>query len=763
MTGTSEGNPCPKPGSTGIESRNGRCERPTPEAGGSVRDTVDPHTETARRVFATLAPLLAARRSMRLWDPDATPARYADRGRCLTRKLPDQPAAVPIYQHRRTRLLVLDFDAKNGHTSAAVDRDVANCLRLLRACGAAAITDRSTSGGRHILVPLADGAPLTRAEIEPVLRALAARLPTLDITAMLNDRTGAITPPGSRCRDGGFRVLDDGTLDDAVRALTTRSRPAFWAELSHALGLHTGTGWRAAREVGAPRAVARTPRTLSPTSADTHFFDARIWEGSEDHARLRARFRRVSPIPSAVLDFAREGRAPSARWRAHNGRLDRSAARQSVLTAVAHRGYSYTDLLAQLPDHGGTWTGLATAYDRYGTRRQTAMRRDWNSACRWISRNAREFLPSAHKYKEHTGGWAPTNHARQRRWLAAATTWADAHWPNSPKRWTAHAVLQALAYASTRKPDIHRGTPIIEFGGRSLSLVAGSMPETTLWQALREIRDLPGAPIQRIRAATGPFADRYALTLPRLADRPITIDHTRIARTRIEPVHPAWRIVGLSRRRLYENIVDTSTTTAGEAIATTALGRTAGYNALAALTTIGLLRHTRTTVCTGSRTLDDIARAHGLPALRQDTIARHRRERAAWMSWLTVRTPPDLRAPVPTSRRQRRANSPRRPTDAPHPGFSGPPGQRRTSPVFGKTPSRAGSRASIVVVQTNPTNRARREPAVNSETQASERQPHTQANLSTVSAADDGAAVVGTPETANEHRRRIHSLDVRGG
>lgn len=50
---------------------------------------------------------------------------------------------------------------------------------------------------------------------------------------------------------------------------------------------------------------------------------------------------------------------------AHNGRLDRSAARQSVLTAAALHGYSFTDLLAELPSQGGTWTGLANAYHRY--------------------------------------------------------------------------------------------------------------------------------------------------------------------------------------------------------------------------------------------------------------------------------------------------------------------------------------------------------------------------------------------------------------
>ncbi|WP_406278954.1 hypothetical protein OH799_11120 [Nocardia sp. NBC_00881] len=145
---------------------------------------------------------------------------------------------MPIYLHGRTRLLVLDFDAKHGHSPATVDRDIKHCLTLLHACGARTVADRSTSGGRHILIPPAEGTTLTRAEIEPVLRALADRLPSLDITPMLNDRTGCITPPGSRCRDGGFRILD-GPLDQAAHTLTIRSPATFWPRFTQLLSTDT--------------------------------------------------------------------------------------------------------------------------------------------------------------------------------------------------------------------------------------------------------------------------------------------------------------------------------------------------------------------------------------------------------------------------------------------------------------------------------------------------------------------------------------------
>lgn len=205
-------------------------------------------------------------------------------------------------------------------------------------------------------------------------------------------------------------------------------------------------------------------------------------------------------------------------------------------------------------------------------------------------------------------------------------------------------MLQALAHASTLNGALHRGTPTVEFGDRSLSLMAGGMPETTLWQPLREIRELPGAPILRIRAATGHLADRYALT-PTINDSPITTSRARTARTRIEPVHPAWRVIGLQCRRLYETIID-ETTNPANAFTAVGLGRTAGYTALATLTTTGLIHHTRNTVRAGTTTLDHIARAHDLPTRQQETIARHRHERARWADWLIAHNRLPSRAPI---------------------------------------------------------------------------------------------------------------------
>jgi hypothetical protein len=391
MKGTSEGSARPV---TASNAANGtgtipyRLPRRTENT--NAQAAVD-EAVAAHEVFARLAPMLAARRSMRLWNPSLD--RYNDRARTLTRKLPDQPAAVPIYRDGRTRLLALDFDG-NRDGPVAVDRDVERCLGWIQEAGGRAITDHSTSGGRHILVPLPLGDTLDLAHAESLVRALAARLPSLDITPMLNPATGCITPPGSRCKQGGYRRLD-GSIDNALDAITTRSAPGFVARLRQ---LVAGT----AHEVTIARGACAIPR--APRTGDEIARDVQLWEGEGERVRLRAEYRRRSPLSPAIESFARDGATSGdGRWTTRAGRLDRSAARQSVLAAAIVRGYCYLDVREQLPAAGGNWRGFADAYRRYGRGAEDAMYRDWSSARRWAEHTVAGFLSAAHKRKD-TGG-----------------------------------------------------------------------------------------------------------------------------------------------------------------------------------------------------------------------------------------------------------------------------------------------------------------------------------------------------------------------
>ena len=162
-----------------------------------------------------------------------------------------------------------------------------------------AVTDRSTSSSRRILVPLAIGTTATVAEVLPLMRLLEARLPSLDKTPMTNPKTGCITAPGSACRQGGHRVLD-GPLTAAIDALTTRSEPGLMPRLHMLLG-----------SLPAPPAAHSPAATLS---------------GAGDHARLDPAYTRTYPLPAPITDYATTGQLPAnRRWRTH------PEARQSVL------------------------------------------------------------------------------------------------------------------------------------------------------------------------------------------------------------------------------------------------------------------------------------------------------------------------------------------------------------------------------------------------------------------------------------------------
>ena len=98
-------------------------------------------------------------------------------------------------------------------------------------------------------------------------------------------------------------------------------------------------------------------------------------------------------------------------------------------------------------------------------------------------------------------------------------------------------MLQALAVSAAPAGSVIDGVPVVAVGGRSLSLAAGLLSESTVWAILRRLRETPGAPILLIAKGSGLVADRYALTTPDITD-PTPDDPGRPA---VTDVHPAWR------------------------------------------------------------------------------------------------------------------------------------------------------------------------------------------------------------------------------
>ena len=127
------------------------------------------------------------------------PARHA---RALPAEPPDQPCTVPVYDPASGtgRVLALDLDSGRGD----VDHQGAELGQLLERMGARYVTDASSSGGRHALVPLSSALPWR--ELRDLVRAMSLRFPVIDPAPMCS-LGGQISPPGSRYKSGGWRTL----------------------------------------------------------------------------------------------------------------------------------------------------------------------------------------------------------------------------------------------------------------------------------------------------------------------------------------------------------------------------------------------------------------------------------------------------------------------------------------------------------------------------------------------------------------------------
>ncbi|WP_433603748.1 hypothetical protein ACQPXH_33150 (plasmid) [Nocardia sp. CA-135953] len=567
---------------------------------------------------------------MRVIDPATNKSK---RTRALTTKPPAWPAAVPIYSPvRLTDKLVFDLDSKT-HGRLAVARDAAKLKLWLTECGGRSISDHNPgNGGRHVITPLAVGETFRLVHIEPVMRLLKSRLPTLDLSPMLNEKTGYITPPGSATKEGCSRVLD-GTLADALEVFTVRSAPGLLARLRLLLGdtLQQPTD--------RPGPVAAAAQPAASYAGQPSLGD--LWEGVDAAARLRPEWRLTSPIPAVPAAFARHGTLPK-----DNRYPTRTEGSQSVLQHAALRGYALDDVQAHIYGPAeDLWAGLRARYDEDGDRAAAHLRHDWANACSWTSQHIHVLRSPGHSEREvrtppagdRSGIGRDTVHSR---WLASATAWVHLTFPGQSYRWTVIAVLQAVAYAAYVAGELGGdGTPLVAVGVRSYALHAGLMPATTIADVLAHIRDLPGAPVDRVRRAAGTLADQYSLVPARNYDAlDIEVSPVPLDRVRVEGVHDAWRVLGLHKRLLYELIVHTGLTARADLIAAAHCTPSTGDDTLAALKRDGLIISTgRGTYGPGPTTLDEIAARHGLPAERARLVALYSEQRVEWRTWLEIR------------------------------------------------------------------------------------------------------------------------------
>ncbi|WZU35626.1 hypothetical protein Rruber_05137 (plasmid) [Rhodococcus ruber] len=127
-------------------------------------------------------------------DPDRT-HRYSE-SRLLSEHAPECPFALPLADaHGQFRLLAFDFDIARGDAPA----HAAAFAALLDYLGIPHLVCASSgidNGGRHIWIRLGKAAPPS--VITEIARSARTAFPSLDISPLLNPRTGCVRAPGSR-------------------------------------------------------------------------------------------------------------------------------------------------------------------------------------------------------------------------------------------------------------------------------------------------------------------------------------------------------------------------------------------------------------------------------------------------------------------------------------------------------------------------------------------------------------------------------------
>ncbi|MDO3101052.1 hypothetical protein P5V93_23320 [Mycobacteroides abscessus subsp. abscessus] len=556
-------------------------------------------TDTWRALARLLSPVGQDR--VKVFDPET---RDYKKTRKIANKLPELMAAVYIYVGRRTTLLVLDFDSKI-HGAAQVDADFARALRWLRDCGARVITDRSSSGGRHILVPLAIGTSASFEELQPLMAQLAARLRTLDIGPMQKPVEGCVSVPGTRCSGGGFRTLD-GSIAQAVDALAVRSEPTLLPALYALMGT-------------LPDPAPPQPAADTPSGGGSDFTT-----GYGEDEQLVEAYWWTKAFPADVLEFAHVGIMARA-WQSP------SEARQAVVANAVLRGYPRGRIRALMAP-GAEWSALGDSYrDKHGPRAESQYDRDFDKAIRYAIGYAAKTRSQTHKgnYTQFSELEAPDS---VRSWLAYALAWTDRNF-HGELRWTVRDVFCSMAALAVLTAETVSGIPVLGVGGRSLSLGTGLLSHRATANVLRRVREMIGSPIMLTRHCIGREPDYYAL----VANNPDAIEPVPVDRVRVALVHPAWSRLGRQHRWIYELIVHHGMSVPAQIYAAAGVHPRTGQDSVRFLVGEGLVTRTRGRLASGPVTLDSIAATYELDEVITARKQRYRRERQIWHAWLELR------------------------------------------------------------------------------------------------------------------------------
>ena len=531
---------------------------------------------------------------------------------------PDQPSTVPVYDPATGtgRMLALDLDparagrdvddAAVGHRhergavpEAAVGAQAEALAGLVARCGGQVLADVSPTGGRHVFVMFAAALPWL--ELRGVARALALRFPSID-TSPMSSLGGQISPPGSRHKSGGWRLLSV-SLEDAAAVAANPNGPQVWAAL---LG-----------------ELAAELRRIELGPACTKFADEAELDdtGVPWLPRLGGR----APLGADLERVARSGRWDRSRY------PGRSEARMAVLGAAAARGWRLAEVQSAIAS--GAWKGLAGLYERRSEpgRLDRLLPYEWRKCTGKISReeNVRRWHTSDLSTRPPAEASASSaEYGLIRQWLTAILCAAED--PERVRSWGRRAIAVRLVLLALGQAAMVSGSSTIEFGTRNLALYS-ALSHRTVSRVLRILRDEPDPLIDLVSPRRMARADRYALRIPdRYAD---SVRWRRRRPGRAEAIHPVFLVLGGTAGLVYQ-VLRSDEVRGAEVARTTRLSASATSSALRVLAEHGLAEHGPAGWRRGAVALADVAESTGAAGLQRDREQRYRKDRESWRARL---------------------------------------------------------------------------------------------------------------------------------
>ena len=488
--------------------------------------------------------------------------------------------------------------------AAGVRAQAEGLAGLVARCGGQVLADVAPSGGRHVYV-LFD-APLPWLELRDVARALALRYPAID-TAPIASLGGQISPPGSRHKSGGWRVLST-PLEDAKAAIERPGGPEVWAALLTELAAEL-------QQIEASPLVDDTGRMSAVPSAELD--DTGVpWV-----PRCGGR----APLGAELGQVARSGR-----WdRSHYP--GRSEARMAVVGAAVSRGWRLADVQSAVAS--GAWQGLAALYERRSEpgRMERLLPQEWRKCTAKISgeENVRQWHTSdldTRPPAERSGGADEFGLIRQ--WMTAVLCAAED--PERTKSWGRRAIAIRLVLLAIGQAAMVSGSSTVEFGTRNLALHS-ALSHRTVFRVLRILRDEPDPLIDLVSPRRLARADRYALRIPgRYAE---SVQWRRRRAGRIEAAHPAFLTLGGTSALVYQ-VLDQEEARGAEVARAARLSASATSAALRVLAEHGLADRGPGGWRRGVVALADVAESTGAAGLQREREARYKQDREDWRARL---------------------------------------------------------------------------------------------------------------------------------